>query len=190
MTSFGGVDIPLQGAHAQQWYPELTKLTLFFWRKVDWWSTKNPPKKVWLSCLESLHWLRDLDDLAADIGDGGISGFVASSWPVAFVRNVGFRDGNVGPPYSLAPGKVTWDDACWTARLKDKSRCFWYLEALHLCVKISQNCGVSMPELWWVSSLENSCADETYIWKRQKSTLFWKRCFFFNQGGGGGWLHV
>ena len=62
---------------------------------------------------------------------------------IRFVRNVGFRDGHLSPPYSLAPGKVTWDDACWTARMKDKSRCFWYLEALHLCVKISRNRGVS-----------------------------------------------
>ena len=54
----------------------LGSMLFFFWRKVDWWSRKNPPKKVWLSCLESLHWLRDLDDLAAEIGDGGISGFV------------------------------------------------------------------------------------------------------------------
>lgn len=104
---------------------------------------KIPPKKVWLSCLESLHWLRDLDDLAAEIGDGGISGFVASSWPVAFVRNVGFRGGNVGPPI-LWP----WESYMRYHEMMRAERRGWRTspgasDALHLSVKISQNCGVS-----------------------------------------------
>ena len=73
MTSFGGVDIPLQGAHAQQWYPEKTSrkialsflqsLHCFFGEKLTGDPQKIPPKRcdshVWnlsTGCVTYMTW--------------------------------------------------------------------------------------------------------------------------------------
>ena len=101
---------------------------------------------------------------------------------IRFVRDVGFRDGHLSPPYSLAPGKVTWDDACWTARMKDKSRCFWYLEALHLCVKISRNRGVSHARALMKIRRLKTVVRMRHTFGRDKNRHYFGSFFFQSRG--------